>query len=50
MSATLPPMCTGMIAAVRSVIAASILPASIWKVSGIDVDEDRQGVVQQDRR
>ena len=32
-SAAEPPICTGMIAAVRSVIAASSLAGSIWNVS-----------------
>ena len=33
-SQALPPRCTGMMAPVRSVIAPSILPASIMDVSG----------------
>ena len=43
-----PPMCTGMIAAVRSVIAASILRGVDLEGLAVGVDEDRQGVVQQD--
>src|SRR5262245_64343843 len=42
MSAMLPPRSTGMIAALRSLIAASILRASIWKVSRIGIDNHRQ--------
>ena len=34
MSDTLPPMCTGIMAAVRSVMAASIFLGSIRNVSG----------------
>ena len=43
-------MWTGMMAAVRSVMAASILLASIWNVSGVHVHEHRQGEVHHDRR
>ena len=47
-SATLPPRCTGMIAAVRSVMAASILRGVDLERLRVGVDEDRQGVLEQD--